>query len=239
MSHNRCGGSFIDKWTCLARSAAGCSSYVLVAPSAIPQPSHTPPSLPPSLPHSILSCALTLLPPCLPCSYLELETAEFMMATVMNSVVSQGMISSSKKGLQLFCDTPAEFKAMNVFGDQVRHNAGVGWHVVDLVEGRTQCLHHWPCVCSSEGESYWISSVLSHVVLELCILDTVLISLPHTSFLALLRLLPPQCPPLPRCECSRCSRTSSSTPSSSPRPRAGWRSRWSPRQGSSPAASLS
>nr|AHZ64003.1 phytochrome [Zygnemopsis sp. MFZO] len=52
--------------------------------------------------------------------YLELDTAEFMMATVMNSVVSQGMIQSSKKGLQLFCDTPADFKTMCVFGDQVR-----------------------------------------------------------------------------------------------------------------------
>nr|AAC49128.1 phytochrome [Mesotaenium caldariorum]prf//2207374B phytochrome photoreceptor [Mesotaenium caldariorum] len=52
--------------------------------------------------------------------YLELETGEFMMATVMNSVVSQGMVQSSKKGLQLFCDTPPEFKSMCVFGDQVR-----------------------------------------------------------------------------------------------------------------------
>eukprot|EP00475_Leptophrys_vorax_P026987 TRINITY_DN3841_c0_g1_i2.p1 TRINITY_DN3841_c0_g1~~TRINITY_DN3841_c0_g1_i2.p1 ORF type:complete len:771 (-),score=91.47 TRINITY_DN3841_c0_g1_i2:535-2736(-) len=52
--------------------------------------------------------------------YLELDTAEFMMATVMNSVVSQGMITSSRKGLQLFCDTPPEFKSLNVFGDQVR-----------------------------------------------------------------------------------------------------------------------
>eukprot|EP00897_Mesotaenium_endlicherianum_P000641 jgi/Mesen1/10578/ME000085S09910 len=52
--------------------------------------------------------------------YLELDTAEFMMAAVMNAVVSQGMIASSKKGLQLFCDTPPEFKTMCVFGDQVR-----------------------------------------------------------------------------------------------------------------------
>nr|AHZ64002.1 phytochrome [Planotaenium ohtanii] len=52
--------------------------------------------------------------------YLELETAEFMMAAVMNSVVSQGMITSSKKGIQLFCDTPPEFKTMSVYGDQVR-----------------------------------------------------------------------------------------------------------------------
>ena len=54
------------------------------------------------------------------CRYLELDTAEFMMAAVMNSVISQGMLQSSKKGLQLFCDTPTEFKAMGVFGDQVR-----------------------------------------------------------------------------------------------------------------------
>eukprot|EP00245_Coleochaete_scutata_P004794 TRINITY_DN17789_c0_g1_i1.p1 TRINITY_DN17789_c0_g1~~TRINITY_DN17789_c0_g1_i1.p1 ORF type:complete len:1140 (-),score=253.90 TRINITY_DN17789_c0_g1_i1:692-4111(-) len=52
--------------------------------------------------------------------YLELETAEFMMTVVMNAVVSQGMISSSKKGLQLFCDTPPDFKDMCVFGDQLR-----------------------------------------------------------------------------------------------------------------------
>nr|AHZ64006.1 phytochrome [Mesotaenium braunii] len=52
--------------------------------------------------------------------YLELETVEFQMAAVMNSVVSQGMLTSSKKGIQLFCDTPPEFKAMCVFGDQVR-----------------------------------------------------------------------------------------------------------------------
>eukprot|EP00850_Spirogloea_muscicola_P003861 SM000016S01849 [mRNA] locus=s16:204838:211537:+ [translate_table: standard] len=52
--------------------------------------------------------------------YVDLDTAEFMMATLMNSVVSQGMITSSKKGLQLFCDTPPEFKSMCVFGDQVR-----------------------------------------------------------------------------------------------------------------------
>nr|AYW35332.1 phytochrome [Spirogyra varians] len=52
--------------------------------------------------------------------YLELDTAEFMMSAVMNSVVSQGMITSSKKSLQLFCDTPAELKSLCIYGDQVR-----------------------------------------------------------------------------------------------------------------------
>nr|AHZ64008.1 phytochrome [Chaetosphaeridium globosum] len=52
--------------------------------------------------------------------YLELETAEFTMATVMNAVVAQGMLLSSKRGLQLFCDTPPELKTLRVFGDQLR-----------------------------------------------------------------------------------------------------------------------
>nr|P33529.2 RecName: Full=Phytochrome [Mougeotia scalaris]CAA64796.1 phytochrome [Mougeotia scalaris] len=52
--------------------------------------------------------------------YLELETGEFSMATVMNSVVSQGMIQSTQKNLQLYCDTPPDFKSLSVFGDQVR-----------------------------------------------------------------------------------------------------------------------
>nr|AHZ64007.1 phytochrome [Coleochaete irregularis] len=51
---------------------------------------------------------------------MELDASDFMLATVLNAVVSQGMVSSSRKGLQLFCDTPAEFKAIRVFGDQVR-----------------------------------------------------------------------------------------------------------------------
>jgi hypothetical protein len=42
------------------------------------------------------------------------------MASVLNAVVSQGMITSSKKGLQLFCDTPPEFKTLSVFGDSSR-----------------------------------------------------------------------------------------------------------------------
>ncbi|GAQ77752.1 phytochrome [Klebsormidium nitens] len=52
--------------------------------------------------------------------YLELDCAEFTMASVLNAVVSQGMITSSKKGLQLFCDTPPEFKTLSVFGDSSR-----------------------------------------------------------------------------------------------------------------------
>ncbi|KAG0623386.1 hypothetical protein M758_3G170800 [Ceratodon purpureus] len=52
--------------------------------------------------------------------YLELETTEFVMGTVMDAVVSQGMITSREKGLQLIRETPREIKSMCLFGDQVR-----------------------------------------------------------------------------------------------------------------------
>ena len=54
------------------------------------------------------------------CRYLELETTEFVMGTVMDAVVSQGMITSREKGLQLIRETPREIKNMCLFGDQVR-----------------------------------------------------------------------------------------------------------------------
>nr|AHZ63839.1 phytochrome [Anthoceros punctatus] len=52
--------------------------------------------------------------------YLELDTAEFVMGTVMDAVISQGMITSREKGLQLIRETPREIKNMCLFGDQVR-----------------------------------------------------------------------------------------------------------------------
>lgn len=52
--------------------------------------------------------------------YLELETAEFEMWSMMDAVVSQGMVTSREKGLQLIRETPREIKGMCLFGDQVR-----------------------------------------------------------------------------------------------------------------------
>ncbi|XP_024398289.1 phytochrome 1 isoform X2 [Physcomitrium patens] len=52
--------------------------------------------------------------------YLELDTTEFEMGTVMDAVVSQGMITSREKGLQLIRETPSEIKNMCLYGDQVR-----------------------------------------------------------------------------------------------------------------------
>jgi phytochrome B len=54
------------------------------------------------------------------CRYLELDTAEFMMGTVIDAVISQGMITSREKGLQLVRETPREIKSMCLFGDQTR-----------------------------------------------------------------------------------------------------------------------
>jgi phytochrome B len=51
---------------------------------------------------------------------LELETAEFEVGSMMDAVVSQGMITSREKGLQLIRETPREIKGMCLFGDQVR-----------------------------------------------------------------------------------------------------------------------
>nr|AHZ63977.1 phytochrome [Huperzia lucidula] len=52
--------------------------------------------------------------------YLELDTAEFVMSSVMDAVVSQGMITSREKGLQLIRETPKDMNTMYFFGDQVR-----------------------------------------------------------------------------------------------------------------------
>ncbi|KAJ7526284.1 hypothetical protein O6H91_16G000600 [Diphasiastrum complanatum] len=52
--------------------------------------------------------------------YLEIDTAEFVMSSVMDAVVSQGMITSREKGLKLVCQTPKDLMSMHLFGDQVR-----------------------------------------------------------------------------------------------------------------------
>jgi phytochrome B len=43
-----------------------------------------------------------------------------MMGTVIDAVISQGMITSREKGLQLVRETPREIKTMCLFGDQTR-----------------------------------------------------------------------------------------------------------------------
>lgn len=42
------------------------------------------------------------------------------MGSMIDAVVSQGMITSREKGLQLIRETPREIKGMCLFGDQVR-----------------------------------------------------------------------------------------------------------------------
>eukprot|EP01018_Ginkgo_biloba_P009557 Gb_37899 [translate_table: standard] len=51
---------------------------------------------------------------------MELDTAEFVLGTVMDAVVSQGMIPLREKGLQLIREIPGEVKTMFLYGDQVR-----------------------------------------------------------------------------------------------------------------------
>lgn len=52
--------------------------------------------------------------------YMELDTAEFVLGTVMDAVVSQGMIILREKALQLIREIPSEVKTMCLYGDQVR-----------------------------------------------------------------------------------------------------------------------
>ena len=53
-------------------------------------------------------------------SNIELETVEFTMGTLMDAVMSQGMIRSREKGLQVIHEMPAYMKNMCIFGDQLR-----------------------------------------------------------------------------------------------------------------------
>lgn len=52
--------------------------------------------------------------------YLELDTVEFTLGTVFDAVISQGMMLSRAKGLQLLCDSTEEIKTIYLFGDQLR-----------------------------------------------------------------------------------------------------------------------
>lgn len=52
--------------------------------------------------------------------YVDLDTAEFVLGTVIDAVVSQGMITLRDKGLQLIREIPSEVKTMCFYGDQVR-----------------------------------------------------------------------------------------------------------------------
>nr|AHZ63939.1 phytochrome [Osmunda regalis] len=51
---------------------------------------------------------------------IDLDTVEFTMGTVMDAVISQGMIRSREKGLQLIRETHVEIKNTRLFGDQLR-----------------------------------------------------------------------------------------------------------------------
>nr|AHZ63968.1 phytochrome [Podocarpus rubens] len=52
--------------------------------------------------------------------YLELDTVEFSLGDILDAVISQGMILSREKGLQLIHDSPEAIKTMRLYGDQLR-----------------------------------------------------------------------------------------------------------------------
>ncbi|XP_060212861.1 phytochrome B-like isoform X1 [Lycium barbarum] len=51
---------------------------------------------------------------------LELEKGEFLLASVIDAVVSQVMLLLRERGVQLIRDIPEEIKTLRVYGDQVR-----------------------------------------------------------------------------------------------------------------------
>lgn len=52
--------------------------------------------------------------------YLELDTIEFTLGTVLDAVVSEGMILCREKSLQLIRDSPEAITTMCLYGDQLR-----------------------------------------------------------------------------------------------------------------------
>nr|AHZ63967.1 phytochrome [Encephalartos barteri] len=52
--------------------------------------------------------------------YLELDTVEFTLGAILDAVISQGMIRSKEKGLQIIHDSPKDIMATSLFGDRLR-----------------------------------------------------------------------------------------------------------------------
>eukprot|EP00250_Pteridium_aquilinum_P009655 c18832_g1_i2 orf=529-3873(+) len=52
--------------------------------------------------------------------YVELETSDFIMGSVIDAIISQAMATSREKGVQLVTEIPGDVKSMHLFGDQAR-----------------------------------------------------------------------------------------------------------------------
>lgn len=54
------------------------------------------------------------------CSYMELNSGEFKLGEVMEVVISQAMILSQERQVEVIYDSPAEVSSMLLFGDNWR-----------------------------------------------------------------------------------------------------------------------
>nr|AHZ63959.1 phytochrome [Gnetum montanum] len=87
--------------------------------------------------------------------YMELDTQQFVLGTVIDAVVSQGMIGVREKGLQLIRDIPDEVKTLCLYGDQLRLQQILSKFFLNAIE----------CTPSSEG---WIGINISLTTKQLC-----------------------------------------------------------------------
>lgn len=78
--------------------------------------------------------------------YVELETSEFLMESVIDAVISQVMAASREKGVQIVTEIPSDIKSMFLFGDQARLQQV-------LVNLLFCAIHH---ASASEGEKEWV-----------------------------------------------------------------------------------
>ncbi|KAK4742751.1 hypothetical protein SAY87_000752 [Trapa incisa] len=51
---------------------------------------------------------------------IELKSDEFLLSSILDAIVSQGMIPLREKNLQLFHEIPQEMKKLSLYGDQIR-----------------------------------------------------------------------------------------------------------------------
>nr|AHZ63953.1 phytochrome [Plagiogyria japonica] len=83
--------------------------------------------------------------------YLELETSEFLMGSVIDAVISQGMVVSKESGVQITTEVPDDLKTLYLFGDQAR--------LQQVLANLLFCaIHH---TNAPEGEDTWVGIKVS------------------------------------------------------------------------------
>jgi phytochrome B len=67
-------------------------------------------------------------------SYLDLDTVEFTLGALLDAVISQGMIQSEEKGLEIDYDLPREITTTGLYGDQSRLQQILANFLVNVIQ---------------------------------------------------------------------------------------------------------